>query len=213
VRHRDVGHHLVATSGAADQQDLAPRRVHPRVIVTGVAAAAFGALQCRLGDAFADQQQVPQVEGQVPAGVVLPVSLDVDVREPLAKLVDPAEGLGDLIRLADDPHQVVHRLLQLELQRVGVLRASAVRRCLERSQRPLRGGLDGVLRDFRTAAQRAHVVGGAEAGPTAEDQEVRKRVSAESVRAVHTAGALAGSEQSGNGGSPVSASTSMPPMT
>ena len=83
------------------------------MVVAGVAAPALGALQRRLGDAFADQQHVAQVEGQVPAGVVLPVALDVDVLEPLAKLVEPTEGLGDFVRLADDADQVVHRLLQL----------------------------------------------------------------------------------------------------
>ena len=43
--------------------------------------------------------------------------------------------------------------------------------------------------------QRPHVVGGAQPGAAAEHQQVRQRVAAEPVGAVHAAGALAGGEQ------------------
>ncbi|OYV35119.1 MAG: hypothetical protein B7Z83_07650, partial [Thiomonas sp. 20-64-5] len=90
--------------------------------------------------------------------------------------LDLAAGLGDLFRLADDPDQVVHRLLQFGLQRVRVLRGGAVCRCLEGDQRPLRRGLDGLVGHRGAAGQRAGVVGGAQPGPAAEDQQVRQRV-------------------------------------
>ena len=57
------------------------------------------------------------------------------------------------------------------------------------------------------------VVGRAEPGPAAEHQQVRQRVAAEPVGAVHAAGALARREQAGHAAPPVSGSTSMPPMT
>ncbi len=166
----DVGNHVIAAGSAAHQQHLAPGRVHAGVVVAGVAAAALGARQRGLGDAFADQQHVAQVDRQVPAGVVLTVSLHLHVLESLAKLVQPAQRLGDFVRVADDAHQVVHRLLQFQVQGVRILRRGAVRRSLEGGERPLRRRVDGVLVDGRAAAQRPRVVGGAQTGAPAEDQ-------------------------------------------
>ena len=70
----------------AQQVDPAPRAVHRRVVLAGVAAAALGALQRGPGHALADQQHVPQVEGEVPAGVELPVALDARPPRPYPQI-------------------------------------------------------------------------------------------------------------------------------
>ena len=99
----DVGNHVVAARRAADQQHLAPRRVHPRVIVAGVAAPAFGALQRGLGDAFADQQH--GCAGRWPGssrGCTAGCPSTWMCLNRSRSLVEPFEGLGDFLRLADD---------------------------------------------------------------------------------------------------------------
>ena len=60
----------------------------PGEVVAGVTAARLLAGQRRLGDALADDQHVAQVEGQVPAGVVLPVPLDVHRPRPHLERLD-----------------------------------------------------------------------------------------------------------------------------
>ena len=66
----------------ADEVPAAPVRVHRRVVVAGVAAAALLAQQRGPGHALADGEHVAQVEGEVPARVELSVALDGQVLGP-----------------------------------------------------------------------------------------------------------------------------------
>ena len=119
----DLGHQgLGVTVGAADQKGVAPIRLHRRVVVAGVTAPALGALQRGLGDALTDQHHVAQVDRQVPARVERPASVDADTLVPLTQLGQLVQRLGDFFFLADDADQAVHRVLQVELQRVRILR-------------------------------------------------------------------------------------------
>ena len=170
------------------------------MVVAGVAAAALGALQRRLGHALADQQHVAQVDGEVPARVELPVPLDLDVLESLPQFGELVERLGDLVGLADDADQAVHRVLQVELQRVRILGRVAVRRPLERAQRPLGGGFHLLLGYRWAVGERAHVIGGTKPGAAAENQQVGQRVAAQPVGPVHATSALTRREQSRRGG-------------
>ena len=157
------------------------------MVVAGVAAAALGALQRGLGHALADQQHVAQVDGQMPAGVELPVALHVHMLEALPQLAQLDQCLGDLVGVADDADQRVHRVLQVEVQRVRVLGFVAVRRAVERRQRQFGGLGDGLVGHLWPICQRPDVVGCAERGTAAEHQQVRKRIAAQPVRAVHAA--------------------------
>ena len=125
-------------------------------------------------------------------------ALHLHVLEPLPQLVELAQRLGDLVGLADDADQAVHRVLQIELQRVRVLRrvtvASGRRTAPAPAWRPRSTASSDTCRPF---GERADVVGGAQPGAPAEHQQVRQRVAAEPVGAVHAARALARGEQPG----------------
>ncbi len=117
------GSRLTATSpsrGPDDHLDLAQLRVGLGVVVAGVAAAALAALQRGQGHALGHGQQRAQVEGQVPARVVLAVPLDPHLRRPLLEGGDPLEGALQLALGADDPDQLLHAVLELLLDGVGV---------------------------------------------------------------------------------------------
>ena len=131
----------------------------------------------------------------MPARVEPPAALDAEVLGALLELVDLGEGLGHLRLLADDADEVVHRLLQLLVERVGVLPALQ----LERPQRCRGRRVDDVLVDGGPGLPEVRDVGGgAETGAVAEHQQVGQRVAAQPVRAVHPAGHLARGEQPGH---------------
>jgi hypothetical protein len=87
-----------------------------------VPAARLGALQRGPRHALADQQHVPEVQGEVPAGVELPVPLDTGPARPYPQLGQFLQGLLHLRLPADDADQVVHRLLEFLVQGVRILR-------------------------------------------------------------------------------------------
>ena len=71
------------------------------------------------------------------------------------KRLELGERLGDLVRGADDADQVVHRLLQLRVQRVRVLGAVALERLDARPWRPRRASRrEAVGRSSRRASRR-----------------------------------------------------------
>ena len=156
----------------ADQVDLAPLRLHRRVVVAGVAAARLGPLQRGPRHALGDDEHVAQVEREVPAGVELPAALDADLRHPAAQVLQRQQRLLDLLGLADDADQVVHRLLQVGLDRVRVLAALQVerrqRRLLGRGHVRLVHGRPGRRRaSGRTRRRRCRPAGRTPAGRTA----------------------------------------------
>ncbi len=78
----------------------------------------------------------------MPAGVVLAMPFHRDAPQSAPDLVELLQGLLHLVGRADDAHEIVHALLQLGLQRVGVLRFLPVTRRVERGQRGPRGHRD-----------------------------------------------------------------------
>lgn len=114
--------------------------------------------------------------------------------------------------LADDADQGVHRVLEIELQRVRVLGCVAVRRPVEGMQRTLDGVVDGLFGHGR-AVERSHVVRGAKPGAAAEHQQIGKRVAAEPVGAVHTARIRPPRTTRGRSPPRCQRSTSTPPIT
>ena len=100
-------------------------------------------LSCRSSAARATHsltsEHVAQVEREVPAGVELPVALDAEVLGALLELVEPGRAPRSIsVCLADDADEVVHRLLQLLVERVGVLAALLLERRAARSPPPRR---------------------------------------------------------------------------
>ncbi len=167
--------------------ERAPVRVGRGEVVAGVAAARLLALQRRLGDALGDHEHVGEVEGEVPAGVVLPVALHAELLGARLELLDLDERLAQLVGLADDPDQALHDVLEVLLDRVGVLAALH----LERRQRRGGGRLHLLVGDLgRVLPDAVGVVRRVVAGAAPEHQQVRQRVAAEPVGAVHAAGHL-----------------------
>src|SRR3954452_12146022 len=128
VRHprQRLGGEVDAVAGGVDGEgdvERAPPLVEAGVVVAGVSPARLLALERRLRDALGDQEHVAQVDRQVPAGVVAAVARHVQVLRTLLELLDLAERLLQLLTGADDADQVVHRLLELLLDRVRVLGA------------------------------------------------------------------------------------------
>src|SRR5262245_57182044 len=126
VRHHRQGlrGEVDAVARAVDRErdvQRAPPLVEAGVVVAGVTAARLLALEGGLRDALGDQQHVAQVDRQVPARVVLPVPAHREVLGPLLELLDLAQRLLQLRTGADDADQVVHRLLELLLDRVWIL--------------------------------------------------------------------------------------------
>src|SRR6266705_4342803 len=133
----------------------------------------------------------------MPARIELAVPLDADLRGPHLELVQLGQRLAHLLGGTDQPDQVVHALLELLVQRVRVLAALDV----ERRERGRRGRVDLVLPDGRVAATEArYVLGRADPRAASEDEQVRQRVAAETVRAVHATRDLAGREKARHAG-------------
>src|SRR6476469_5191646 len=133
----------------------------------------------------------------MPARIERPSAFDAELLRTRLELFQLRERLSHLLFLANDADEIVHRLLEFLVQRIGILAASR----LERRKRAALGlndrgwGDAGIL-----GGQRSHVVGGRVAGSPTEYQQVGERVSAEPIRAVHSSSDLTGCEQARNPG-------------
>ena len=213
-RHLLAAHELdvVLAQRRAHQQQVAPVGVHHREVVAGVTAAALLALQRRLRHAQRDEQHVPQVQRQVPAGVELAVPLDAHRPGARRDVGELLERHLHLVGLADDADELVHRLLQLQVHDERVL--PAVRGAGERQQRPVHGSCQVVVRRSpavrpgrrRTAPRRARTAGRRPAGPTAS---CRPAGCCPCIPPEHSPAA----NRPGTVDIPVSGSTSIPPIT
>src|SRR5688572_33110578 len=96
-------------------------------------------------------------------------------RRTLLVALELREGLALLAFLPYDPHQVLHRVLQLLLDLVGVLAAVAA---LEGRERRFRRPVDRAIVHFDRGAL-ARVLGAVLARALAEDDQIRQRVAAE----------------------------------
>src|SRR6185437_14506323 len=197
--HRHALQFGASVAAAVDfEVHRAPGFVLMGEIVAEVAAAALLALAAGAGDQLGHGEQAVEIEGGVPAGVVLAVAADAGAGGALAEGGDAGEGLVHLGLGADNAHPILHHLLQLVLHGEGVLAAGAA---LERRLGAANGGRDlvgdgggaGGGRDLGEA-------GGMLAGALAEDQQIGERVAAEAVGAMQAGGAFAGGEEAGEGG-------------
>ena len=179
-------------------------------IRAGVGSPAFLAGQARLGDRLGHGQQILQIQGRMPAGVVLAVPRRGGHMRALAQPVDRFERLQHLVFMAHDADFRLHHRLQLVLNRKRILALAAP---LEGRHGPVLGVLDLLSVDAGGtvfSGERRGVFPGA----LAEDQQIGQRVAAQAVGAVQAGRAL--SPAANNPGTLLiceSASTSMPPMT
>ena len=80
---------------------------------------AFLAIESRLGDGFGNGEQVSQIDGGVPARVVVTLTTDTGVGCPLLEFSYFDQSLGHLRFLANDADQILHGILKLRLNGVG----------------------------------------------------------------------------------------------
>src|SRR5687767_15847449 len=116
----------------------------------------------------------------MPARVILAVAGDAEARRAGAEVLDPRQRLLHLRLLADDADEVLHGVLQIRLEPIGVL---ALITGVERAERIARRPLDRRLVDAgRTmfAGKLRSVL----AGALPEDDQIRQRIAAQPVRAV-----------------------------
>src|ERR1043165_2356057 len=159
-------------------------------------AAGFLAFDGRAGDGFGDGEEVGQVEGGVPAGVVFADGGGAGFGGASLELGEAVEGAGHFVFLADDADEVLHHVLEGVLDLVGGFAGGA---SVEWGECGLHRRINGGLVDFDLAVVLGEL-GGVFAGSLAEDDEVGEGVAAEAVGAVEARGDLARGEEAGDGG-------------
>src|SRR5437867_2294288 len=98
------------------------------MVVPGVTAPALLALERRHGAAFGHGKERPEVDRRVPAGVIGATPIDADPLRPRLEGLELPEGLRELALGTDQADQVLHRLLEVGLDRVRILAAGARKR-------------------------------------------------------------------------------------
>src|SRR5207249_6324557 len=88
---------------------LAPIRIRLRVIVARMATPALLAEKRRPRHRLGAEEHRPQIEREVPRGVVHASTRDGAARRARAQGVDPRERLTQLVSGADDPDEALHR--------------------------------------------------------------------------------------------------------
>ena len=121
-----------------------------------------------------------------------PSTRTLPARALSTSIFSSASFSSDSVRMM--PDQLLHRLLQLGLDGVGILAAGP----LERLQRLAHDRLHEAGVDRELAAEVLGVERGVQTGAPAEHEEVGERVAAQPVAAVHAAGHLAGREEAGH---------------
>src|SRR6476619_565352 len=104
---------------AHDVVAFPPLRVGLRVVGAAVRAAAFGPDERRPRHGLGHRQHRAEVAREVPPGVEEPRALHADARRALRELPDLLESLLQVLRVAEDADQVLHRLRQVSVDRVG----------------------------------------------------------------------------------------------
>ena len=127
-----IGHRLEGDALDAHRAVLRARhdRVVPGVVIAlalvvlaEVGSSALAPVERAAGDRFGDHEQVVEVEGGVPAGVVLAVALGGGLLGAGLEFGEPVKGRGHIRLVADDADLVLHHVLQVVLDVVRVLAA------------------------------------------------------------------------------------------
>ncbi len=185
-------------------------RVLLRIVVAEVRAAAFLALERRAGDDLGNRQQIVQIEGRVPAGVVLAIPGDARLgrarpsawrsrrapapfRPRAARCPPgPASCPASSCWIANGFSPAAPRSNGSSACSRGCVHLSQCRSC----------PAPWSLANFAAYSP----------GALAEDQQIGKRIAAQAIGAVQSRRAFPGGEQAGHGRHLRSASTRTPPI-
>ena len=164
------------------------------MVVPEMAAAALATLDRRARDRLRHGEQVVEIEGGVPAGVVLAMSADADAARERAQPRQTFERPLHLRLGAHDADQVLHHVLQLVLNPVRTLAVAAGGERLDGARR----GFVGLAASMGRLRLGFGELRGEFTRAFAEHQQIRQRIAAEPIRAVDAGGALACREQAGH---------------
>src|SRR2546430_417371 len=154
---------------------------------------AFFSLQRRPGHHFRYGEQVVQVDGRMPAGVVFAMATDAGTRGTELKFLNALKRLKHFFFLANDTHQILHHVLESMLNRIRSFGSIA----LERRQRVLFSRSNFIRMDDPEGVFPG-VAGSVLTGSFSKNQQIRERIPAEPVRAMQARAALSRSKQPGN---------------
>jgi hypothetical protein len=165
------------------------------VVEAAVGAAALGALEREARDGLRNDEQVAQLEHEIPARVEDPAARNPERRPASTQPPELRDRLLQVALHAKDPDEPLHHVLEVSLEPIGALAVLALER---------RGELADALAhldriDVRLGRVARGVGRGTGARPRPEHEQIGQRVSAEPVRAVHAARNLARGEQSRHG--------------
>ena len=157
-------------------------------------AAALGPQPRAARHRLRHEQQVPQLGDEVPAGVVRPLALDANSRQPTAELDELSDRLVEIGLDPEDPDERLHRGLEIGLDAVRILAARPLERSLDLLHR-IADLERGDPRHIRFASGRGR---SGRSRPLTEHEQIGQGVAPESIRAVHPAGDLARREEPGS---------------
>src|SRR5437763_9223109 len=141
-------------------------------------SAAFLSLQRRPGHHFRYGEQVVQVDGRMPAGVVFAMATDAGTRGAELKFLNALKRLKHFFLLANDTHQVLHHVLESMLNRIRSFGSIA----LERRQRVL-FSRSNFLRMDDPEGGCPRVAGSVLTRAFSENEQLRERIPAAPARA------------------------------
>src|SRR6185295_3820162 len=147
---------------------------------------------------FGNCQEIWKVEGGMPAGIVLTVAGDRDLRSSLPQAVDSLQCTLHLGFISNDANKLLHHLLKLELNLIRSLRDRVCLICsVERLYSPARCFFD--LRAFDlTGTVFARELRGELTGALPEHQQIRQRVTTEPICSVNAGCAFTRRKQTGH---------------
>ena len=166
------------------------------IVEAAVGAAALGPLAGAAGDRLGHGQQVAELEDEVPARVVGPPAGGPDRRQPRAELGQLA---GSPRRGRPPSRKIPTRRCIISCRSRWMAYGSSPSVALERRRSSRGRSWTWTGSRYGSAARPRRGRAAAAPGPGPEHQQVRQRVAAEPVGAVHPAGDLAGREQAGHG--------------
>src|SRR5690348_11317595 len=154
-------------------------------VITEMRSPAFFSLERRPSHHFRDSEQVIQVDGRMPAGVVFAITSYANAFATDLEFSYAFQRLRHFFFRANDAHQVLHHVLQSVLNRIGPFATIM----LEGFQRLFFCGGNFVSIDGAEGALLG-VGGSVLASAFSENQQIGERVPAEPVRAMQPRPAL-----------------------
>src|SRR5258708_24137125 len=126
----------------------------------------------------------------MPAGIEQSRTFDAHVLNALLQFLQLLQCTNQIFFVAEDANQILHGFLQIAMDLVRTFTVLA----LEGSQHLSRAFFDlpGI---YGRSLDGLCVFGGGQAGAAAEDEQIRKRIAAQAVRAMKSACSFAWSKQ------------------